>query len=83
METNSNGNGSNVDLKAMMGQSQQKMQESLAIQIEMQNMSSEMNSKSTVAKMSFDTEQAAIARLSAVGEAVSKLTDQQSAQIAQ
>lgn len=83
METNSNGNGSNVDLKAMMGQSQQKMQESLAMQIEMQNMSSEMNSKSTVAKMSFDTEQAAIARLSAVGEAVSKLTDQQSAQIAQ
>jgi hypothetical protein len=74
--------GSGADLQGMMSQAQTQMQESLQMQIGMQAMASEHNSKSTIAKMTFDTEQAAISRMSAVGEAVSRLTDQQSQQIA-
>ncbi len=76
------GSGSGVDLQGMVSQAQQQMEESFQMQVQMQNMSSQHNAKSTIAKMTFDTEQAAISRLSGVGEAVTRLTDQQTQQIA-
>lgn len=74
--------GGGVDLQGMVGQAQSQMNESLGMQLQMQEMSSNHNSQSTVAKMQFDTEQSAISRLSGVGEAVTRLTDQQTQQIA-
>jgi hypothetical protein len=81
METSASSLG--VDLKSMVGQVKTQMDESFGMQLEMQKMASDHNAKSTMAKMTFDTEQAAMARISAVGEAVSRLTDQQSQQLSQ
>ena len=76
------GTGSGVDLQGMVGQAQSQFEDSFQMQLQMQNMSSQHNAKSTIAKMTFDTEQSAISRLSGVGEAVTRLTDQQTQQIA-
>ncbi|MFK8067915.1 MAG: hypothetical protein AB8D52_06700 [Gammaproteobacteria bacterium] len=74
--------GSGGDLNGMLAQAQAQMQQSLAAQTQMQQQSQEFNMKSTISKMQFDTMQSAIERLASVGQSVSRLTDQQSQQLA-
>ncbi len=60
-----------------------QMQDLLAAQTAMQTQSLEYSQQSTLEKMKFDFQKAGIERLADVGEAISKMTERQSQQIAQ
>ncbi len=72
-----------MEISALVTQASDQMQKMLEAQLAMQQAAQEYSSQSTMSKLEFDTVKSGIERLSSVGEAISRLTDQQSQQISQ
>ena len=71
------------DLTGAINQAGAQMQQMLAAQTAMQEQSLQYSQQSSMEKMKFDFQKASIERMSDLGEAVSRLTERQSQQIAQ
>ncbi|HFD87723.1 MAG TPA: hypothetical protein ENJ35_08620 [Gammaproteobacteria bacterium] len=71
------------DLKNPIAAAATQMKDLLAAQTAMQTQGLEYTQKSALEKMKFDFQKAGIERMSDVGEAISRMTERQSQQIAQ
>lgn len=71
------------DLSNPIAQAATQWKELLASQTQIQAQALEYQQQSTIEKIKFDMQKAGIERMSDVGEAISRMTERQSQQIAQ